>query len=105
MSRHHRAQKWSTYSPKLRKLIEPQLPLRCVNCPHAVMPGDKFQVGHITDAMDGGTPTLSNVGPSHDYCERCARRCNQSAGGKRGARVTNAQRRTRSNSSKGIRAW
>lgn len=105
MSQHHRAQKWSTHSPKLRKLIEPQLPLRCLDCPHPVMPGDKWQVGHRHGAMDGGEPTLANTGPSHAWCPWCQRACNQSAGGKRGAQITNRRRRNRSNASKGIRPW
>lgn len=105
VSRHHQAQRWSTHSPKLRKVIAPLLPLRCLDCPHPVSPDDKWQVGHRQGAADGGPPTLANTGPSHSWCPYCKRACNQSAGGKRGAKVTNAQRRRRSNSSKGLREW
>ncbi|MBP1326726.1 hypothetical protein JOF28_001958 [Leucobacter exalbidus] len=98
MSRHHRAQKWSTHSPKLRKLIEPQLPLPCVECRRPVMPGAKFDVAHIQGAEHGGAPALGNVGPAHPQC-------NRSAGGKRGAQITNQGRRAATNRSKGIRNW
>lgn len=101
MSRHHRAQKWTTHSPKLRAKLKPQLPLPCVNCPHAVMPDDEWQVGHRQDAAFGGRPTLANVGPSHSYCRACRKRCNQVAGGKIGAALTNGRRKA----SRGIRAW
>ncbi len=101
MSQHHRNQQWSTHSPKLRKLIEPQLPLRCVNCPHPVERGEKFQVGHRRDAALGGKPTPANTGPVHAFCRHCGRACNQHAGGKLGARVTNSKRRR----SQDIRPW
>ena len=105
MSRHHRAQKWSTHSPKLRAKLQPQLPLPCVNCPHPVMPGDKWQVGHRQDAALGGRPTIGNVGPSHTYCQYCRKRCNQVAGGQLGARIANGNRTRRRNETNGIREW
>lgn len=101
MSQHHRKQKWTTHSPKLRKLIEPQLPLPCVECGHPVRKEHKWQVGHRTDAMDNGRPVLSNVGPVHSKSELWPRNCNQIAGGKRGAAVTNR----RHNAAKDIREW
>lgn len=94
MSRHHRAQKWTTHAPKLRALIAPQLPLPCVECGRPVLKEHKWQVGHRTDAMDGGRPTLQNVGPVHSRSELWPVNCNQRAGGKRGAAVTNARRTT-----------
>lgn len=101
MSAHHRAQKWSTHSPKLRKLIEPRLPLRCLNCPHAVLREQRWQVGHIIDAALGGRPKASNAGPTHEYCPACKKRCNQVAGGKLGAAITNSKRTKRQD----IRPW
>ncbi|SMQ73495.1 hypothetical protein [Agreia sp. VKM Ac-1783] len=101
MSRHHRAQKWSTHSPKLRKIIQPQLPQKCIDCPHPVMPTDKWQVGHRNAAGTGGPPTLANVGPSHAWCPYCRKRCNQVAGGKLGARISNRNRNAR----RDIREW
>ena len=98
MSQHHRAQKWSTHSPKLRKLITPQLPLPCVECRRPVMPGQKWDVAHIHNAEHGGQPTLANVGPAHQEC-------NRRAGGKRGAQITNRKRRASADRGKGIRAW
>lgn len=94
MSQHHRAQKWSTHSPKLRKLIEPQLPLPCVNCGRSVTPEQVWQVGHRQDAARGGQPTIQNCGPAH-------KSCNSKAGGKLGATITNSKRQAE----KDIRPW
>lgn len=108
MSQHHRAQKWTTHSPKLRKKLEPQLPLPCLNCPHPVMKTDKWQVGHRVDAARGGKPTIGNAGPTHAWCPACRKRCNQVAGGRLGAAVTNARRARRAGtrqSSTDIRPW
>jgi hypothetical protein len=101
VSKHHRAQKWSTRSPKLRKLIQPRLPLPCLNCPHLVMPDQEWQVGHRRDAALGGRPTRDNAGPSHAWCPSCKRRCNQVAGGRLGARIMNSRRQA----AKDIRPW
>lgn len=98
MSRHHRAQRWTTHSPNLRKKIKPQLPLPCVNCPHAVLPEHSWQVAHRRDAALGGRPTQANVGPAHSHCPWCNKRCNQVAGGKLGAAITNAKRAVRAGS-------
>lgn len=96
MSRHHRAQRWSTIAPKLAAAIAPQLPLPCVNCGRSVVGqyGVDWHVGHRRDAAKGGQPTLANCGPAHA-------RCNLQAGGRAGARIVNA-RRARGN---GIREW
>lgn len=94
MSRHHRAQRWEVHSPKLRKRIEPQLPLPCIECGRAVLPGTRWEVGHRQDAARGGLPTVENTGPVH-Y------RCNRISGGKAGAAVTNSKRRQ----ARGFRAW
>ncbi len=98
MSRHHVKQQWSKHSPKLRALIQPQLPLPCARCGHPVLPTDKWHVGHIVGAEDGGQPVYSNVRPEHA-------RCSNQSGGRRGAQITNARRRAQSNRSKGIREW
>lgn len=101
MSRHHRAQKWTTHMPKLRKMLEPKLPLRCLNCPHPVTRDQRWQVGHILDAALGGKAKASNVGATHAWCPTCLKRCNQVAGGKLGAAVTNSKRAKRQD----IRPW
>lgn len=112
MSQHHRRQKWTTHAPKLRKVIEAQLAaagaLPCVDCRRPVLHGvHRWQVGHIDDAARGGKPSISNVGPSHsktfgpDGSTLWPRNCNQIAGGKLGASVTNSRRRA----SQDIRPW
>lgn len=108
MSRHHRAQKWTTHAPKLRATITPQLPLPCIDCGHPVTPDQKWQVGHRLAAGLGGRPTRANTGPSHTYCPACNRKCNQSAGGKLGAAVVNAKRKSeseRTQAEAGRRSW
>lgn len=101
MSRHHRRQKWTTHAPKLRALIKPRLPLPCLNCPHPVLPDQQWQVGHRIDAARGGRPTIRNTGPSHTWCPTCQHRCNQVAGGRLGATITNSRRQA----AKDIRPW
>lgn len=101
MSRHHRAQKWTTHAPKLRAAVEAQLPMPCVNCGQMVLREHKWQVGHIRDAALGGKPTIANVGASHVKSDLWPRNCNQIAGGKLGAAITNTRRRH----SQGIREW
>lgn len=113
MSRHHRAQQWSTHSPKLREKLTALMraaggALPCVECGHPVLLGvHRWQVGHRRDAMDQGKPTLANVGPVHcksfDKLGRTTwpRNCNQKAGGRRGAAITNGRRRQ----AQDIRPW
>lgn len=113
MSRHHRAQQWSTHSPKLRAQLEEQMraaggALPCVDCGHPVRLGvHRWQVGHRGAASKGGRPTLANVGPSHcktfDQLGRTIwpRNCNQIAGGKLGASIRNSRRRA----AQDIRPW
>lgn len=99
MSRHHRAQQWTTHAPKLRAALEAQLPLPCMDGCGAVItretPRDAWQVGHRQDAARGGRPTVTNTGA-------ILRTCNNRAGGKLGAAVTNSRRAQRD---QGIREW
>lgn len=105
MSRHHRAQKWTTHAPKLRVKIQAQIEaagaLPCVECGQPVTPQHRWQVGHRRDAARGGRPTLANVGPVHQRSEHWPRNCNQIAGGKLGATIVNGRRQA----SKDIRPW
>lgn len=105
MSRHHRAQRWSTFSPKRRAQLAPQLPLPCIRCGRPVHPDPPgwtgqptWQVGHIQDAAKGGRPTVGNTGPEH-------RVCNQRAGGQAGAAVVNARRQQQRQQARGFRTW
>lgn len=77
MSAHHRTAAWSKVQRVMRPRIAATLPARCVNCPHLVMPDQKWEIGHIIDAALGGTNDGTNLGPAHV-------RCNRSAGGKAG---------------------
>lgn len=106
MSQHHRKSKHSTHAPKRRREISARLPLQCVNCPHMVTRDHQWQVGHIRDAMFGGSiQDPSNVGPSHTWCPECRKRCNQVAGGRLGAAVTNSRRVVRKAIENGRRSW
>lgn len=94
MSRHHRAQKWTTHAPKLRAKHAAMLPQPCVECARPVLPEHDWQVGHRRAAALGGRPTMANTGPVHT-------RCNRTAGGRLGARIVNGRRQA----SKDIRPW
>lgn len=106
MSQHHKRIRHTSKAEKIRPIIAARLPARCVECPHLVTPGQRFQVAHIRDAMDDGDTTIANTGPAHDYCPQCQRKCNQSSGGKRGAAKVNARRRAqRAGTSREMPAW
>lgn len=94
MSQHHRKSKHTTHAPKIRKAIAARLPLPCVDCQRPVLPEQKWEVGHIIPASQGGRTTLQNCGPSHYGC-------NRKSGGKLGAAVTNGRRLA----AKDIRPW
>lgn len=94
MSQHHRAQKWTTHSPKLREKHAAMLPQPCIRCGRIIVKGESFHVGHRTPAALGGKPTMQNTGPIHA-------RCNLIEGGQLGAAMTNGRRKA----ANGIRAW
>jgi 5-methylcytosine-specific restriction endonuclease McrA len=66
----------------------------CVNCGGAVLPGEKWEVGHIIPASQGGQTILSNTGPAHYRCQRLE-------GGRLGSRIVNGTRQAQ----KDIRPW
>ncbi|WP_344752095.1 HNH endonuclease [Gryllotalpicola koreensis] len=94
MSRHHRAQNWTSFNEKRRAELAAQLPLPCVNCGRPVTKEDRWHVGHKRDAALGGKATRANTGAAHTLC-------NLRAGGKLGARMTNGRRRPATD----IREW
>ena len=58
MSQHHRAQKWTTHAPKLREKWTALLPRPCLECGQPVTKRDRWHVGHIRAAEDGGNSAL-----------------------------------------------
>lgn len=58
------------FSRKMRQIIQPMLPLPCVECGKPVMPEDKWHVSHIVaytnDPFQPLTPDA--VGPGHAGC-------------------------------------
>lgn len=60
-----------------------RLPLPCYRCGKPVLAGQRWQVEHIIDRTLGGSHGVENQWVSHA-------RENMSAGGKRGAAITNA---------------
>jgi hypothetical protein len=101
VSRHHRAQRWTTFTTWRRPEIERTLPQPCIRCGKAVhrdpvgwVGPTQWHVGHREDAADGGMPTRANTGPEHA-------RCNLRAGGRRGAAAVHNRRA----SQRGIRPW
>lgn len=83
----------------MRPRIAAQLPMSCIDCGRPVYPDQAWQVGHILSASRakamGWTrqqiDSPSNLGPSHTK-SRGQRACNQIAGGREGAKLTNAKR-------------
>ncbi|WP_374199119.1 HNH endonuclease signature motif containing protein [Actinotalea ferrariae] len=57
----------------------------CARCGRPITLAMKWDVGHILDRALGGSDDLTNTRPEHS-------RCNQAAGGQRGAAITNARR-------------
>lgn len=95
MSRHHDASGHVTKAYRVRKVIETQLPLACVEgCGRLVTRDDRWHVAHIIPAALGGDTTLENTGPAHASC-------NTRAGAKLGASI---YRRARA-AETGIRPW
>lgn len=97
MSRQHHTAEWSRFTRRARPIIRAMLPLPCVDCGRPVLPEQTWQVGHIVAAAHGGTMSLDNVGPSHGGKGGC----NQRAGGRIGAQLSNARHRAE----KDLRAW
>lgn len=88
MSGRPRDKLWSPEDSKLwRKRLGPLLPLPCPRCGRLVQPEQKWDVDHIIALSQGGTKTADNLTPAHI-------RCNRSHGGKLGAAVTNAKRKS-----------
>lgn len=72
-----------------RAYWRPRLPLQCRRCGRPVLASQRWQVGHIVDRYLGGSDAVANQWPEHA-------RCNEGAGGRAGAAITNARRaRTR----------
>lgn len=86
MSRHHRPH--ATQLRAARAHFAPLLPLPCARCRRLVWDSDAWDVGHRIPAEAGGDASIANTWPEH-------RRCNRSAGGRRGAQLTNARRAAR----------
>ena len=90
MSQHHRKPEWH----RARRIVRPVILARlkrgdhvpCVNCGRPVQLGQRWDVGHIIDADNGGPNHPSNLGAAH-------RHCNRSDGGRAGAAKTNRQSR------------
>lgn len=74
-------------STKARAHWAARLPLPCWRCGRPVTPDQDWHVEHMTDRADGGANGIENQWVSHATC-------NTSAGGRRGAQITNARRPT-----------
>lgn len=62
-----------------------RLPLPCYRCRLPVLASQAWHVEHVVDRALGGAHGVENQWVSHQHC-------NTSAGGKRGAAITNARR-------------
>ena len=85
MSQHHAKAKWTSVNQKHRARIAAALPAACIRCGGIITAEMRWDVGHRVDLALGGD--ANDVGPEH-------RSCNRRAGGRAGARVSHANRRT-----------
>ena len=85
VSKHHDAAKWTSVNKTHRARIAASLPTACIRCGGIVTNDMRWDVGHRVDLARGGNP--DDVGAEH-------RACNRRAGGRAGARLTQARRRT-----------
>ena len=80
--------KWGGHaSTKARAHVRRMLPAGCVRCGGIVTDEMDWHADHIQERHDNGTDSPSNLGPAHA-------RCNESAGGRIGAAITNGTRVT-----------
>lgn len=90
MSSAHRDPEYQRNARIIRKQTNARLErgqqVMCGKCGRPIMPGQRYDVGHIIDASRGGTHALSNLRPEHT-------RENRQAGGRQGAAKTNAASR------------
>ncbi|QDZ14239.1 hypothetical protein FPZ11_05190 [Humibacter ginsenosidimutans] len=104
MSQHHKAAKWSTTSRKLRARMQPTIDAGsavCWRCRGLIVPGTKWDVGHVEDASGRWT---GRYAPEHALKRDCPMGGNRSAGGRKGASLTN-HRRTPRPSDKRLPSW
>ena len=103
MTEHHRSPEWARVTRVMRPRIKATLPAPCVDCGHPVDPEGAWQIGHIVSVAQGkqmGWTTQqindpTNLGPSHsNKSGPQGRSCNQSAGGRLGAQVSNIKKKT-----------
>ncbi|WP_370871650.1 HNH endonuclease signature motif containing protein [Curtobacterium sp. A7_M15] len=97
MSEHHR--QWvNGGSRKHRARIARTLPQPCARCPRPVLPTDAWEADHIVPLAQWpkGKPYPDNlIRPAH-------KSCNRAAGGRDGARITNAKKKAEQ---KGAMPW
>jgi 5-methylcytosine-specific restriction endonuclease McrA len=100
MSQHHEA--WRNGgSRRARVRLAATLPAPCCRCGRPVLPTDQWEADHSVPLVrwPEGKPYPDRlIMPAH-------KSCNRRAGGKDGARITNAMKAQRKNESKGLRAW
>lgn len=72
-------------STSARALWATKLPLPCSKCGRPVLPTQRWHVDHVIPRWAGGALGPENQWPAHGAC-------NEGAGGKRGAQITNARR-------------
>jgi len=112
VSEHHRTPEWQRTVRVVRPRIAKTLPAQCIDCGRVIMPGDRWQVGHrvpvaVAKAQGWTTAQIndpSNLGPSHAKAPG-QRACNQIAGGKLGAKVTQAKAVVKREASKRMPSW
>ena len=81
-----KARRWGgNDSRKARAIVAPTLPAPCTRCGRIVTADMEWHADHILEDTFGGKADAGNLGPAHA-------KCNTSAGGKIGARMTNGHK-------------
>lgn len=90
MTSRHSSPEYVRAARQVRMILTPRIaagsPVACVDCGRLVQAGQLWDVAHRVALSAGGGNSLSNMGASH-------RTCNRQAGGRLGARRTNAASR------------
>ena len=81
-----KARRWGgNDSRKARAIVAAMLPAQCTRCPNIVTADMDWHADHIQEHAFGGASNAGNYGPAHA-------KCNTSAGGKIGARITHGHK-------------
>jgi hypothetical protein len=103
MTAHHRTPEWSKTTRTIRPRLQASINaggVACIDCGRPVMPGQRWQVGHVVSVVQARAAGWSvaqmndpsNLGATHAKGPG-QKACNQIEGGKLGAAASNKKRK------------